>query len=304
MGLEQFYPGLNEGFKLPLKNLEGAGLATYGNVFYVDSVTGSNSANNGSSFNNALAGIDTAIGFCTANKGDTIIVRQGHTETVTTAIAADIAGIRIIGLGQGNQRPVITGNGAIDAINVSAAGVVIENLRFAAPGTDDQTADINVAAAGCVIRNTHHIGSTTSKNKTDIITLTSAADYALIEGVEMYNTVVDVVAGISVEGALTGATIRGCVIQGTYSTSCIMDEATALLLTIKFNTLKNTKTTGSCMTFTTGNSTGVASFNHCSGRDTTIANNVVAGTGMDFFENRVTEQAALNGMIMPAADAE
>jgi hypothetical protein len=44
--------------------------------------------------------------------------------------------------------------------------------------------------------------------------------------------------------------------------------------------------------------------NRCSGRHTTIASNIVAGSGMDFFENYVVEEAALNGLYVPAQDAD
>lgn len=304
MWANQYIPALKYGAKVRIQELEGAGLMSFGSIFYVDSVTGSDSANSGRSPEDALATIDAAIGKTTANKGDVILVMPGHSETVTTAITADIAGVSIIGLGQGNQRPLVTGNGAIDAINITAAGVVVQGLRFPAPETDDQTADINIAAAGAVIRDTYHIGSQTSKNKTDIITVTANGNDALIEGAQMYNTVVDCVSAISLEGAAARVIIRGCNIQGTFSTAALMDEATATLALIENNLIKNTKAATAVVTFTTGNSTGVMRFNHLSGRHTTIASNLVAGTGMDFFENRVVEEAALNGMILPVADSD
>jgi len=300
--LDYIGPGLKDSV-IPLRNIQGAGGFGFGKQFFVDSVTGSDT-NSGTATNKALATIDAAIGKCRADKGDVVIVMPGHSETVTAAITADVAGIRIIGLGEGNQRPVITGNGTIDAINVTAAGVVIENLRFAAPETDDQTADINVAAAGVTIRNTYHIGSQTSKNKTDIITVTAAGHDLVVEGVQAYNTVVDVVSFLSLEGAANRPTIRRCNVQGTFSTAVLMDEATATLALIENNLFKNTKAATAVVTFTTGNTTGVMRFNHLSGRHTTIASNLVAGTGMDFFENRVVEEAALNGAVLPTADAD
>lgn len=248
--------------------------------------------------------IASAIALCTANAGDVIYVLPGHTETLTAAIDVNIAGVSIIGLGSGMLRPTITGNGTIDAITVTAANVTIENLIFPAPETDNQTADINVAAAGCTIRNTYHIGSQTAKNKTDIITVATGGDDLLVEGVRAYNTVVDCVAWLSLEAAVARPVIRDCVIMGQFSTAVLMDEATATLATIQRNIFKNTKAATAVVTFTTGNSTGVMSFNHCSGRHTTLASNIVAGTGMDFFENRVVEEAALNGAVIPAADAE
>ncbi len=248
--------------------------------------------------------IAAAITSAVASRGDVILVAPFYTETVTAAITVGKAGLSIIGLGSGMARPQITGNGTIDVFDVTAANVTIENFIFPAPGTDDQTSDINVGAAGCTIRNTYHIGSTTSKNKTDIITVATGGDDLLVEGVRCYNTVVDCVSWLSLEAAVARPVIRDCVVQGQFSTGALMDEATATLATIQRNVLKNTKAATAVVTFTTGNTTGVMSFNHISGRHTTIASNVVAGTGMDFFENRVVEEAALNGAILPAADTD
>lgn len=248
--------------------------------------------------------ISAAIALCTANAGDVIFVAPGHSETVTSAITVNKAGVRIIGLGSGTSRPSITGNGTIDAINVTAANVTIENIQFPAPGTDDQTSDINVAAAGVTIKNTYHIGSTTAKNKTDIITVASGGDDVTIDGLVAYNTVVDVVSAISLEAAVARPTIKNCRVMGTFSTAVLMDEATATLASIEDNVFKNTKAATAVVTFATGNTTGVMRFNHVSGRHTTLASNVAAGTGMDFFENRVVEEAAVNGAIIPVADAD
>lgn len=289
-------------FVLP-EEIADFGLIGVGTVLYVSSVTGSNN-NTGQRPSEAKATIAGAISAATAAKNDVIYVLPGHSETVTAAITVGKSQLSIIGLGRGSQRPSVTGNGTIDAMDVTAAGVLIENIQFPAPGTDDQTSDINVGAAGCTIRNTYHIGSTTSKNKTDIITVASGGDDLLVEGVHAYNTVVDCVSWLSLEAAVARPVIRDCVIQGTFSTAALMDEATATLVTVQRCILKNIKAATAVVTFTTGNSTGVVSFCHLSGRHTTIASNVVPGTGMDFFENRVTEEAALNGAIIPAADTD
>jgi len=54
--------------------------------------------------------IDAVIGYTTASRGDVILVAPGHTESITAAagIALDVAGVSVIGLGVGNNRPVIT----------------------------------------------------------------------------------------------------------------------------------------------------------------------------------------------------
>lgn len=60
--------------------------------------------------NRFAATIDAAIGYTTASRGDVILVAPGHTETITGAagIALDVAGVSVIGLGTGSDRPVIT----------------------------------------------------------------------------------------------------------------------------------------------------------------------------------------------------
>lgn len=286
-----------------INQLGGASLFTTGNVIYVDSSTGSD-GNLGTDPRLPLATIGQAQTTARASKGDIVVVMPGYTETRTAVLTLSKAGVSYMGLGSGSLRPQITGNAAVDAMSITAANVTIDGFFFPAPETDDQTADINVAGAWATIRNCYFVGSQTSKNKTDIITVASGGNNLLVEANHAVNTVVDCVSWLSLEAAVDGAKIIGNVVQGQFSTAALMDEATATLATIRGNILKNTKAATAVVTFTTGNSTGVMSFNHISGRHTTIASNVVAGTGMDFFENRVVEEAALNGAIMPAADAE
>lgn len=105
------------------------GVSFGGAIFYVSSVSGAN-GNDGSSTETPLATLDYAIGLTTASRGDIIALMPGHAET-TTAIAADVAGIRIVGLGAGRNRPTLTATAAAtDLLNVSAANVYIENVRL------------------------------------------------------------------------------------------------------------------------------------------------------------------------------
>jgi hypothetical protein len=286
-----------------VSQLGSGSVFTTGTVYYVSSTSGSNE-NIGTDPAFPKATVAGAQSAATASKGDIVVILPGHTETLTAALTLSKAGVGYVGLGYGSMRPTFTGNGAIDAISVTGANVMIANVRFPAPETDDQTADINVAASNCQIISTYHIGSQTAKNKTDMITVAAGGDDLYVEDVRAFNTVVDCVSWLSLEAAVARPEIRDCVVQGTFSTGALMDEATATLCTIRSNVLKNTKAATAVVTFATGNSTGVMSFNHISGRHTTLASNVGAGTGMDFFENRVVEEAALNGAVIPAADAE
>ena len=108
-------------------------LNTYaGNVFWVDSNIGSN-GNNGKLPGQPFATLDYTVGKCTANNGDIILIAPGHTETLIadSGVDIDIAGIAIIGLGKGEDRPIFTFTTAATAdFKIAAANVVIANLVF------------------------------------------------------------------------------------------------------------------------------------------------------------------------------
>ena len=89
--------------------------------------------NYGASPDKPFATVDYAIGQCVPNRGDVIWVMENHAETLAAADAwnADIAGIKIIGLGVGDDRPTITFATATAAdVEIAAANVEIANIVF------------------------------------------------------------------------------------------------------------------------------------------------------------------------------
>lgn len=161
---------------------------TTGNIFFVDS--GVATAGNGLSPEAAVATIDAAINLATASNGDIIVVMEGHAESITGAagIAADVAGITIVGLGRGRNRPVITfttANGA--SFDISAANVHVENLVLV-NGKDGQTAMVNVSAANVTIKNCEiQTGDASTQAVLGILT-TAAADRLRVEGCHIHGT--------------------------------------------------------------------------------------------------------------------
>jgi hypothetical protein len=107
-------------------------LSSYpGEVFWVSSTGGAN-GNNGT-FDRPWATLDYAIGRCTAGRGDIIMIKPGHAETITSAttLLFDVADVAIVGLGVGNKRPTFTFTTANTAvIPVSAANISIQNCIF------------------------------------------------------------------------------------------------------------------------------------------------------------------------------
>lgn len=109
----------------PVTSLFGSLPRGYGRDFYVDSVTG-HSGSSGKSPTQALTTIALAYAKCRANKGDRVIVLEGHSETISASTAFATAGVTVIGLGLGRTRPLIT----FDTANTATLAIGADNNRF------------------------------------------------------------------------------------------------------------------------------------------------------------------------------
>ncbi len=150
-----------------------------GKIFWVDSVAGSN-GNSAGSFDRPFGTIDYAIGRCTASKGDIIVVKAGHTETIAGAagIALDVAGVAIMGLGVGALRPTINFTATASTFTISAASCTVMNLLFTG-GVDAVVSAVVVSAADCAIINCEYRDVT--GQCTDGILTTAGANRLLIK---------------------------------------------------------------------------------------------------------------------------
>src|SRR3990167_5475254 len=126
------------------------GVVAVGNVFFVDSGSPNraNTTANGKRPDKPFSTIDYAVGQCTANNGDVIFVAPRHTEDIPAAgtIDLDVAGIRVVGLGNGRERPTITYSADGD-IDVDAANITLENFFIDVTGVDAVAGAIDVNAA-------------------------------------------------------------------------------------------------------------------------------------------------------------
>jgi len=127
----------------------GLPMPTTGSTVFVDSTTGTDDADHGD-ISNPVATLDYGIGLCTASKGDMLIVMPGHAENLGVAgVDADVAGISIIGLGNGSNRPTFTFTGAAGADwDFDAANIKVFNCRFIG-SEDGLTGPFDVNAAYC-----------------------------------------------------------------------------------------------------------------------------------------------------------
>ena len=202
-----------------------------GTVFFVHSGTGTDSAGRGQTPDQPLATLDYAIGLCTASKGDLILVLPGHAESITGAagVALDVAGVRVVGLGQGRNRPVFTFTTATGAsFDISAANCLVENLVLI-NGIDAQTAMVNVTAADVVIRDCEFVLADSSTQAVIGILGSAAADRIQLLNLWMHGTS-DAGTDHAISlGACDDTLIRGCVISGAFDAGGLIENSAAAI---------------------------------------------------------------------------
>ena len=107
---------------------------TTGNIFYVDSgqtTTGGTTASFGRNPDSPFTTLASALAQCTAANGDMIFVMPGHAETLTAALNLSTSGVSIIGLGNGDNRPIFTLTATAAPLwNVRAHDIRISNIKF------------------------------------------------------------------------------------------------------------------------------------------------------------------------------
>jgi hypothetical protein len=145
-----------------------------GNIFWVDSgsATGADAAGYGQNPDAPFLTLDYAIGQCTANNGDHIFVMPGHAETKAAAGAlftADVAGVTVICLGEGADRPTFTFSHTGATSTISAASFKMKNFLFVT-GIDSVVTFATVSGADCEL--VGEIRDTTDTEVVDGFTVT------------------------------------------------------------------------------------------------------------------------------------
>lgn len=169
-----------------------------GQVFWVSSTTGGD-GNNGT-FDKPFATVDYAIGRCQASRGDIILVKAGHTETISAAggVSQDVAGTAIIGLGVGSLRPTFNFTATTSTFLMSAANCSIKNCLFTG-GIDAVVSPIVVSAADCTIESCE-IRDVTGQVTNGILTTSGAARLKILDHIHLGDTAAGTVAAIAIVG--------------------------------------------------------------------------------------------------------
>lgn len=127
-----------------------------------------------------FATVDAAINATTANAGDTIFVMPGHTETIATAsgITSDVAGVSIIGLGEGDNRPTFSFSATASTWVVSGASTVIKNI-VGVPSIDSVVSGFVVSGSSCDLDIEWADASSTVEAVRAVLTTAAADDLKL-----------------------------------------------------------------------------------------------------------------------------
>lgn len=227
-----------------------------GAVFWVDSVNGADG--NDGTFGRPWATIDYAIGLCTASRGDIIVAKAGHAETLTAAagILFDIAGVALIGLGSGSLRPTISyGTATSASLRVTAANCSIMNVLFVGV-LDALLNPLDLRGADFSLLNCEY-RDTSATQAVDTILTTAGATRLVIDGY-VHNG--DAAAGATSAIAIVGLDrpiISNFRINGNFSSGAIEFRTTASTNAEVFNGYIWTKNANDlCIKDTVTGSTG------------------------------------------------
>jgi hypothetical protein len=287
---------------------------TTGKVYFVDSVTGSD-GNSGKKPNEAKATIAGAITVATASAGDIIAVVPWHVETITAATATwSKAGVQIIGLGSGTNRPTITFTTAATAtITVTAAKMAIQNMRFIANFANVAAAITTTAAAGLTVDSCYFADTSAILNflvSVKTSTVDNAADsLTMTNNVRIGAGLTAATSFVNIGAALDQLTLANNNIKLLFAgnSALIYQPTTTKVLTnvVAKNNVVNVvgadAATGVLMITTATTHTGIIEENYVFGaRAVATAVLVTASSGFKFVENYYQTAADKSGILLPA----
>lgn len=293
---------------MPVLNTHGA------DVFWVDSNGGGGGKG---TFQNPCLTIDAATTLCTANKGDVVMIKPGHAETITGAggITFDKAGVFYVGLGTYDNRPTFLMDGAatVTAL-VTAANVHIENCVFKA-GHADIVVWTTVTAKGFTCMDCHFEENTTNENFKTVFSIGAADNDAdglnLVRNVIVQGDTADL-HGIIINKNQNDVCLVGNRISGDYDSSPyapVYAPSTEIMknILVAGNLIHNQHNGNAAVGISIANtaSTGWIVYNQVGHQDTAGDTPILAGAaGLYCGENYASGVlGTASGYLYPAADS-
>lgn len=280
---------------------------TTGNIWFVDSVNGSSSGS-GYSPGAAYATVAQALSVATANNGDKIYLMPGHVESIGAAgLAWNKAGIEIIGLGTGSNRPTFTWHTTDAVVTISAANVSISNIRTTVD-VDEVVSMFLVTGANVTMDKVDHVDATTTQAIQWLLT-TNAADYLTIKNCRHYQLTAPATASkwiqlVGPDGALICDNYFRLVLANSAASITISLTTDGPACEICRNVIVQTggTTQASAILLTTGTGAFVHD-NRVACGSTALPGIVAVGSAGYGSENYALNTAAVSGLLDPVADS-
>ena len=297
-----------------------------GRVFWVDNSStakpdcaGGANGNPGT-FKRPLSTIQVGLNKCTANAGDMVFVKPGHAETISdaTTLLLNKAGVAVVGLGSGSNRPTLTFDTATTAnMPLSAANMSLQNFLFIANFADIAsliTASGTNTPTDFSLERNEFKDTSSSLNAVTIITGNATANS--MDGFSFLNNRISSLGTAVGTVAITLASaIDRMKVIGNFTVHAILNDAAALIaggahnmtnLELAYNTGFKPNTSSDNGSFVSSSSTactGVAHHNQFWQLDANTAIWIPTGTKLGFFENYspITGAADKSGIINPVA---
>jgi len=294
-----------------------------GRVIWVYNGTGLQAGQRGGSngnrgtFDAPFGTLAYAVSQCVANRGDMIVIRPGHVETVSsaTALPLNIAGVAIVGLGAGSNRPKFTLDTANTAtIAVSADNISIQNCQFVANFLSIAACFTLTTAKEFAVQGCSFVDTSSTLNFLNIVKSTGAAN--TVDGLTFNdNSVVNLGVTSNNTTILTANDIDRLTMQRNYLKWAVQNNIaigvivtagvlTNLVATDNIGYRPNTTTAGGSFINVGGTtSTGVVARNLIQTLTTTTDLLFTTSVGLAAFDNRVSGVVGASGFLIPAADS-
>ena len=275
---------------------------------------------NPGTYQRPLATIDAALDKCTANCGDIVMVKPTHAEAISdaTTLLLNKAGVAVVGLGSGSNRPTLTFDAATTAnLPLSAANMSIQNFLFVANFADIASL---ITASGTSTPTDFSLEHCEFKDTSAILNaLTIVTGNATANSLSGFSFLYNRVSSLGTTAATTAIVLAAAAdrmkILGNFGVSAVVDDTPAILqggahnmtnLEIAYNNWfrPNTSSTGGSFVGSSSTAcTGIAHHNNFWQLDASAGIWIATGTKLGFFENYspITGAADKSGLINPVA---
>ena len=181
-----------------------------GLIYYVgNAVSGASDSSTGLERGKPL--LTTAQAYSNASAGDTIVYLSGHSESIGSAVTLGKIGLSLVGEGTGSSVPRLTCTGTIAMLDITAAGVLLDNIYFPV-STAAATARVRVGAAGVIMNALQFDCGASDTNRA--LSFVTGASYARLTNSRFTATAATPAVGVEVINALAGLTMDAVTFDG------------------------------------------------------------------------------------------